>query len=486
MKLFFTTCLFAFSWGHSFLASAQCGAAGIGFPNQASINNFTATYPGCTQILGDVAINGADITNVNGLSGVTSVGGYLAIQNNPALASLAGLAGVTSVSEFLYIEYNPALPNLSGLSSIASVGENLTIGFNPVLTSLIELSGVTTVGGSLSIVSLPLLTSLTGLHAVTSVGDQLAIDNNPLVTTLTPLSNITSVGNSLIISRMNMLTNLNGLAGVTTLSAGFNIEINASLTSLSVLSGLTNAPYVNVLVNAALTSLTGLENINPATIVNLTLRNSSQLSVCNLPNICTYLSTPANPANIFGNAANCASRAAILAGCPVLPVELISFTGKQSGRQHLLEWTTATEINSACFDLERSANGVSFELIGTIQGAGSMTNKTDYNYTNRRLYNGLNYYRLKLVDTDGKFEYSDLITINNPGSDKIRLYPNPVTSELYLDGLKQPATYTITNTVGQIMQAGSITPDQPIKIASFSRGLYFICFDNQALKFLKQ
>jgi hypothetical protein len=475
-----------------------CGAGGITLSTQADIDNFAINYPGCTQTLGYVLIEGADITNLNGLSGLTAVGGALIIRTNPALTSLSGLSALTSVGAYLEIRDNDALTNLSGLSALTSVGA-ISITKNDALTNLSGLSALTSVGTDVYIIDNVALTNLSGLSALTTVGNSLYIVRNPVLTMLSSLSALSTVGNSLYISNNtalvninelagltnvqtvyiesnNALANLSGLSGITSLAGDLNISSNYGLTSLTGLSALTSiggslsitsngvtnlnalssltsvggsltisgsssltnitglsgitsvGGFVSIIINPLLTSLTGLENINPSTITNLQLRYCNSLSVCELPNICSYLSVPSNPATINDNAANCVSRAAVLAACQALPVELISFTGKQLEKHNVLVWVTASEINNDYFEIERSANGVTFETIGIIKGANNKQ-QHQYEYRDEHPFVGINYYRLKQVDTDGKFAYSDIIILKNTHKGEVGVYPRANASK---------------------------------------------------------
>jgi hypothetical protein len=113
-----------------------------------------------------------------------------------------------------------------------------------------------------------------------------------------------------------------------------------------------------------------------------------------------------------------------------LPVELLSFTATKQGKDILLQWQTASEKNTERFDIERSYNGVDFEYTGKTVRAADMSNTL-------RSYNTIDgeyahtaavvYYRLKIVDHDGFFEYSNIAAINNWDitSPQVTIYPNP-------------------------------------------------------------
>ena len=120
----------------SFHATAQtCGAGGFTFTTQAQIDAFPTNNPTCTQVIGNITISGAGITNLNGLAQLTAIGGYLIIQNNNALTSLNGLNSITSINgaNGLIINNNALLANIQGLANLATLGGSLTINFNPVL-----------------------------------------------------------------------------------------------------------------------------------------------------------------------------------------------------------------------------------------------------------------------------------------------------------------------------------------------------------------
>lgn len=106
-------------------------------------------------------------------------------------------------------------------------------------------------------------------------------------------------------------------------------------------------------------------------------------------------------------------------GCSPLPVELVKFEGYNENHKNILKWHTVSEINNDHFVVERSVDGINFERIGTMDGMGNSTELISYKYNDLYYIDGTtNYYRLKQVDYDGKFEYSDVIAIDNSESEK--------------------------------------------------------------------
>jgi hypothetical protein len=97
----------------------------------------------------------------------------------------------------------------------------------------------------------------------------------------------------------------------------------------------------------------------------------------------------------------------------VLPIELVSFSGEKKDNRNILNWTTASEINNAFFTVEKSYNGIDFEWVGTQEGTSPSTQIINYSLSDYDVLETLNYYRLKQTDFDGKFEYSNTISIDN-------------------------------------------------------------------------
>jgi len=125
----------------SFTASSQsCLPQGITFSWQAEIDSFQTNYPGCIEIEGDVTIAGSDITNLNGLSVLTSIGGTLSIYVG-YVSSLTGLENMTSVGDGLIIG-STSLTNLAGLENLTSVN-SLWFSDNQSLSSLSGIDNLT-------------------------------------------------------------------------------------------------------------------------------------------------------------------------------------------------------------------------------------------------------------------------------------------------------------------------------------------------------
>jgi len=107
--------------------SQSCLPEGITFITQAQIDSFQINYPGCSEIEGDVLISGNDITNLNGLSVLTSLGSNLFIEGNSSLINLTGLQNITSINGTLRIADNATLMDLTGMGNLTSIAGSLLI-----------------------------------------------------------------------------------------------------------------------------------------------------------------------------------------------------------------------------------------------------------------------------------------------------------------------------------------------------------------------
>lgn len=115
-----------------------------------------------------------------------------------------------------------------------------------------------------------------------------------------------------------------------------------------------------------------------------------------------------------------------------LPVELINFSGERVNDIEIaLSWTTASETNNNYFEVQRLVDG-EFQTIGIVDGSGNSNEEICYEYVDYNVNSNVQYYRLKQVDFDGAFEYSNVIRVNEVLNTKenITIYPNPVKDEL--------------------------------------------------------
>ena len=141
-----------------------------------------------------------------------------------------------------------------------------------------------------------------------------------------------------------------------------------------------------------------------------------------------------------------------------LPVTLSSFTAEQESGSVLLQWVDQSEKNSDYFDIERSVNGSNFISIGKIMSQGNSSNQNTYSFSDENPVSGTNNYRLRMVDFDGNYSYSDIRTVNftsNSDAD-LNIYPNPVSTgpiSISSKTIKGMIRIQIINSYGQFVQS---------------------------------
>lgn len=286
-----------------------CLTGGIQFFTQSEIDAFPDKYPGCKQILGDVAIiQGSFINNLEGLRAITSIRGNLRVIENRSLSNLHGLTALTSVGGNLTIAGNHSLVNLEGLESITSVGGNLSIDDNASLIDVDALGKLDLVGGRFGIYNCEVLNNLDGFNKIKSIGgyldihnndalkvldgfgalekaggiwiinndnllsvgglnkltfaaDNIDVRNNPTLEKITGFQNVITVGNSLVLENDDHLTDLSGFRSLQSVGKSIVVVDQKKLPDLSGLNHIAAAGGLEIRDNTALASLSGLNGL---------------------------------------------------------------------------------------------------------------------------------------------------------------------------------------------------------------------------------
>lgn len=172
-----------------------------------------------------------------------------------------------------------------------------------------------------------------------------------------------------------------------------------------------------------------------------------------------------------------------------LPVTLVSFSGRTTANGHALAWITSSETNSERFDLQRGQNEQVFSTITTMAAAGFSNTNQFYNYLDAKPIPGKNFYRLKMVDRDGRSRYSNVVMLENREQGTlISLQPNPTQpgreALLSIYGRATgDASVTISNPAGQVIRSFKISnPSGNTKVnvsaAGLGQGNYFVTIRN--------
>ena len=155
-----------------------------------------------------------------------------------------------------------------------------------------------------------------------------------------------------------------------------------------------------------------------------------------------------------------------------LPVELLSFDAWENDPVVDLKWVTATEHNNAYFVVERTVDGLTFEDVDTVQGAGNSVAEISYTAVDPSPHRGISYYRLRQVDLDGTSKYSELVAVDLTGvaDGSWVLYPNPsVDGPVWLtatgDRWDGPGVLTVVDGAGRVVEKRTVVfTDGPVEL----------------------
>jgi len=172
----------------------------------------------------------------------------------------------------------------------------------------------------------------------------------------------------------------------------------------------------------------------------------------------------------------------------LLPVELESFNAKFARSSIKLNWTTLSESSSDYFEVQHSRNGIDFSTISIVKSAGNSDSRIDYDYNDKLFGSGLNYYRLKQVDQDGKFEFSSTETVEVHEIESISVWPNPVTDGFinFFEPELVGYEYNLQTLTGHVVMEGIISEDQSVNIDHLNDGVYFFSVSHASRKMRAQ
>lgn len=144
----------------------------------------------------------------------------------------------------------------------------------------------------------------------------------------------------------------------------------------------------------------------------------------------------------------------------LLPVELVYFDANLENGRVKIEWTTETEINNDYFMIEKTRDGINWENVGKVNGAGNSVSTLNYSIYDPNPYTGISYYRLTQYDFDGSFSRSDIKSVvYNPSDIEISVFPNPITENevtFNMNGVvNQDFDLKIFDMTGRLVQSSS-------------------------------
>lgn len=168
-----------------------------------------------------------------------------------------------------------------------------------------------------------------------------------------------------------------------------------------------------------------------------------------------------------------------------LPIKLTYFKAQIIHNQAIeLSWQTHSEINANYFGIQRSTDHKRWEEIGQLDAMGNSTESKTYKFVDSEPANGINYYRLKLIDIDGKFEYSKIIS-QFFEKNQLKIFPNPAKNIIEIEGIQLDSSLELIAENGQNLAHKVTISQNRINISQLPMGKYFIKIKGKSVSFIK-
>jgi hypothetical protein len=158
-----------------------------------------------------------------------------------------------------------------------------------------------------------------------------------------------------------------------------------------------------------------------------------------------------------------------------LPLTFLYFSAQKQNQQVLLQWQTVNEINTLHFEIERSSDGRIFERTGIV-AAGNISGSHVYSFTDNSTWvSGTRFYRLKIVDIDGRFKYSNIIKLSLDADTPLTIFPNPATDVITISGLAGHGEITIAGLDGkEFLRQHNPRQSLVLNISKMPDGIYIL------------
>jgi trimeric autotransporter adhesin len=160
-----------------------------------------------------------------------------------------------------------------------------------------------------------------------------------------------------------------------------------------------------------------------------------------------------------------------------LPVKLESFGARKENNTVLVSWKTSQEMNTKEFWVERSSNGRDYQRVGILKAAGNSAGTSNYQFTDGKPLSGDNFYRLRTIDLDTKYELSRVVVINIEKAYTVFVSPNPASSfvDVTVANRSGALLLQITDMNGKMLVSQSITSDDTrVNVGKLSKGIYIV------------
>ncbi len=168
----------------------------------------------------------------------------------------------------------------------------------------------------------------------------------------------------------------------------------------------------------------------------------------------------------------------ILTGPTPLPVELMYFKAENQGQNLIFEWKTVSESNNDFFSIEGSVDGIHWELISNLNGAGTSLDPIVYYESIDNRSTNFTYFKLKQTDFNGAFTYSDMISVKNEVSTEFRMYPNPLNGQSLKMNVVSQGSYDVSiaalNGISVFEKTGNTSNEIWLNDLQLKTGVYIV------------
>jgi Secretion system C-terminal sorting domain len=283
------------------------------------------------------------------------------------------------------------------------------------------------------------------------------------------------------------------------------IPQNQARLTVSIPPYLAFATPLNFVSTNDVTGATGLFTVNSSTAGVLQIRNSGGNFMAGQGNIITFdvvgtavggeennlvLGSSLSPTSTCGDVANNQSATGRIDVTIPLPVDIISFTASPKNETAVLKWDVAQEVNVKNYEVLYGTDNVNLRVIGTVSAARSKT----YSYEHTNPAKGINYYRIRSVDADGKHDYTEIrpVRFYRNGGD-ITVFPNPaknlVNIQLPAEWQQKAVQIDVISSLGGLVQSGSIGASSQIEslnVSKLAAGIYTLRISSSGITAYKK
>lgn len=466
--------------------------------------SFTATFSRAVLNNAGALTFGGVNTDVNFARDVTNNGTLTFSQSNPSSVTFNGTVGqlfdgsnaATFGAQTQLVINNTGVPTTTDVGG-ATLGRTVTLARGLVLTR-----GLLTTS-SVNPVVLQANATVTGANATSFVnGPIVRVRNSGAGALLFPVGKTGASGTSLLLNYRPMTLNITGQTTTVTYT-GEQIEMSAAAAAgvEAALHHVSFKRYFSLVPDAPIASGSGYnatltltfdtddfvnfpgqgtfvvaQRVGTGVWMNISRSGFTGTANNGLPVAGTLTSGPIMSLSANGPSFSLASTVPSVGfpGVNPLPVVLTSFTATTKANGIAVDWATASEKNSAYFEVQRSADSENFKSIAKVQAQGNSTAAHVYASLDRTPLGGLGYYRLRQMDLDGTETFSPVVTARWNGTATLEAYPNPTTGTIFLGGVSGKVQFRVLSTQGKALLAGETTSSEGVNVKALPAGIYLL------------